>query len=136
MQPQVNEYLIHELTKAINGEYYAIGFYEHLANIAPDEATRKRILEIREDEIQHYQHFSYVYMSLTGKQLYPQVTEPFPQHFKSGVNAAFIDEQETVSFYYKVARHTDDPYIMTLFERAAMDEQKHAVWFLYFMIHK
>lgn len=136
MQPQTNEYLIHELTKAINGEYHAIGFYEHLANIAPDEATRKRILEIREDEIQHYQHFSYVYTSLTGKQLYPQITEPFPQHFRSGIIDAFIDEQETVDYYHKVARSTGDPYFMTLFERAAMDEQNHAVWFLYFIVQK
>ena len=57
-----------DLTKALNGEYNAIRFYEQLAQLAPNEEVRNRILEIRKDEMRHYHGFSYIFTCLTGQQ--------------------------------------------------------------------
>ena len=133
--PSSDVNLVCDLMKAINGEYHAICFYEQLAKQAPNETVHKQILEIRHDEIRHFQEFSHIYMCLTGQQPFPQLTESFPPNFRDGVVAAFKDEQETVDFYHTVARKVHDPFIKNVFEQAAADEQNHAVWFLYFMNH-
>lgn len=125
--------LINDLVKTLNGEYHAIYFYEYLANCSPTEEIRDRILEIRKDEMQHYASFSYIYTCLTGTQPAPHFTGQFPKTFHEGVHAAFIDEQETAEFYRKVANETQDCFIRDTFLQASLDEQNHAVWFLYFM---
>lgn len=132
-QPSTNDQLIRDVTNALNGEFNAIRVYEHLAQLAPNEEVRKRILEIRRDEMRHYQGYANTYMYLTGKQPSPKMTEPLPKNFKSGVLAAFKDEQDTVDFYNRVARETTIPFISHQFRSDASDEQNHAVWFLYYL---
>ena len=132
-QPHTNDKLILDLTNAINGEFNAIRFYEHLAQLAPNETVRNRILEIRRDEMRHYQGFSHTYIQLTGQQPSPKITEPLPTNFKSGISTAFKDEQEAVEFYHRVARESNIPYISNQFRSNASDEQNHAVWFLFFI---
>ena len=133
VQPTINTNVLNDILKAINGEYTAISCYELLANQAPNAEMKNRILEIRKDEIRHYETFWYLYISLTGKQPTPQLTKQCPADYNSGVLAAFIDEQETVDFYHDIARNSDNPVIRDAFTRASADEQNHAVWFLYFM---
>ncbi|WP_240948555.1 ferritin-like domain-containing protein [Bacillus sp. RO1] len=118
--------------KAINGEYSAVACYEKLAQMAPDAETRKRITEIREDEIKHYNTFSQIYQSLTGKTATPEITEECMDDYQEGLVASLKDEQETVDFYLDIADSTQNPYIRRVFKRAAADEQNHAVWFLFF----
>jgi rubrerythrin len=125
--------VLNDILKAINGEYTAISCYELLANQAPNAEMKDRILEIRNDEIRHYETFWYLYISLTGNQPSPQITKQCPADFNSGVLAAFIDEQETVDFYHDIARGTTNPIIKDAFTHASADEQNHAVWYLYFM---
>lgn len=132
-QSSENTEIVDELTKAINGEYSAIHCYEQLANQSPNTEINNRILEIRNDEIRHYQTFSHLYASLTGNQPSPKQTEQCAADFRSGILASFKDEQETVDFYYQIARKTNNPVIREAFTQAAADEQNHAVWFLYFM---
>lgn len=127
--------IVTDLTKALNGEYNAIHFYEHLARLAPNDEIRNRILEIRKDEMRHYHGFSYIFTCLTGQQPSPQITEALPTDFKNGVITAFHDEQDAVEFYHRVARETNIPYVSNEFRSNASDEQNHAVWFLYFMNH-
>src|SRR5690606_23808359 len=134
-QPSTNLQIVNDLIKALNGEYHAIHCYEHLANQAPNQEIKRQILEIRNDEIRHYHLFSSIYTSLTGKQPTPKLTEQCADNFPSGVLASFKDEQETVNFYHKIARETNDYFIKDSFQQAAADEQNHAVWFLYFMTH-
>ncbi|NEU32385.1 ferritin-like domain-containing protein [bacterium LRH843] len=122
-----------DILKAINGEYTAIYCYELLVSQAPDTEIKKRINEIKNDEIRHYETFWYLYISLTGEQPSPQITKQCPADFKSGVIAAFIDEQETVDFYHKIARSTNNAAIKEAFTKASADEQNHAVWYLYFL---
>jgi len=126
------ESLIENISKAINGEYSAIACYEKLAKMASDEETQKRISEIREDEIKHYNTFSQLYQSLTGKPATPEISEECPDNYQEGLVASLKDEQETVDFYLDIADSTQNPYIRRVFKRAAADEQNHAVWFLYF----
>lgn len=125
--------LIADLAKAINGEYSAVVCYDQLAKLAPNEEQKNQILEIRNDEIRHFQVFSHIYTSLTGRQPTPQLVEQCPAEYVAGLKAAFKDEQETVDFYLDIAEKTNVPFIKEQFRRAAADEQNHAVWFLYFL---
>ncbi|MBT2726201.1 ferritin-like domain-containing protein [Bacillus sp. ISL-75] len=127
-----NNKLIRELEKAINGEYNAINCYEKLANLAPNEKEKSRILEIRQDESKHYQQFDQIYTRLTGRKPQPKISEECPEVYLNGLEFALQDEQTTVDFYLEVADGTSDPTIKEAFRRAAADEQNHAVWFLYF----
>ncbi|CAM4518284.1 ferritin-like domain-containing protein [Paenibacillus macerans] len=126
--------LIPDIVRAINGEYNAIICYEQLAGMAPNEEIKRRIMEIRQDEIRHYHSFLQLYASLTGTQATPRQTERCPADYRSGVIGAFLDEQKTVDQYLEIADKAHDPYIKELFKRTVSDEQNHAVWFLYFMV--
>lgn len=70
-----NEKLVNDIEKAINGEYSAINCYAKLAHLASKENIRNQILEIRQDEIKHFQQFVQIYVSLTGKQPQPKIIE-------------------------------------------------------------
>lgn len=127
-----SDHLIQDIYKAINGQYSAIACYTKLAELALTEEESKQILEIRKDEIAHYQVFSQIYVAITGTQPTPQITETCPSSYKDGLQFAFKDEQNTVDFYLNIAEKAQDPYIKEKFKRAAADEQNHAVWFLYY----
>lgn len=128
-----NEKLIRNIAKAIDGEYSAINCYEKLANMAPTAAERKQIIEIRQDEMKHFQKFMQIYVSLTGRQPQPKIVEKCPNMYVNGLEFALIDEQNTVDFYLEIADNTENAYIKEAFQRAAADEQNHAVWFLYYL---
>jgi rubrerythrin len=130
---EIDRSIVNDIAKAINGEYSAIVCYEQLAKMAPNETQRNRILEIRKDEMHHYQVFSHMYRSLTGRQPSPQLTEACATDYQTGVEAALKDEQETVDYYLDISDKVKDPYMKEQFRRAAADEQNHAVWFLYFL---
>lgn len=125
--------LIRQLEKAINGEYNAIQCYEQLAKIAPEKAISDQIKEIRQDEIKHFWQFSQLYVQLTGTRPQLKGTEKCPEKYRDGLKFAFQDEQETVDLYLNVSDKAFDPYVKRLFRRAALDEQHHAVWFLYYL---
>lgn len=124
--------LAQDVLKAINGQYSAIACYTQLAQVAPTEEERQQILEIRKDEIAHYQTFTQIYISLTGAQPTPRTTEACPPNYVDGLEFALKDEQHTVDFYLDIADKAHDPYIKEAFKRASADEQNHAVWFLYY----
>ena len=124
--------LVKQIIMAINGEYNAIKCYEKLAKLAPTEEERKQILEIRKDEISHFKQLISLYSGLTGIDPKPQQTEICEENYIRGLEAALKDEQNTVDFYLSVADETTNAAAMQLFERAAKDEQQHAVWFLYY----
>ncbi|AXM90356.1 rubrerythrin family protein [Anoxybacillus ayderensis] len=123
-----------DLEKAINGEYSAIHCYAQLAHLAEKENMRKQILEIRQDEIKHFQQFEHIYFSLTGKRPQPKMSEKCPDDFKRGLEIALQDEQQTVDFYLEIADYITIPFIKETFRRAAADEQNHAIWFLYYFL--
>lgn len=130
---QNDQSLVKDVEKAINGEYSAIACYNKLADLAPTQQARQQIYEIRQDEIRHYEAFSNIYKQLTGKQPSPKITEPCPDQYMDGIEAAFVDEQKTTDFYYEIERKAQDLSIKETFRQAGADEQNHAVWFLYFL---
>jgi len=125
--------LVDDIQKAINAEYSAIDCYEKLANMAPTQNERNKILEIQNDERRHFEEFSRIYTNLTGRQPTFQIIEECPEKYSKGVEFAFKDEQEAVDFYLDIADKAQDITIKDRFRRAASDEQNHAVWFLFFL---
>jgi len=125
--------LVRDLMTSLNGEYHAITCYEKLAALAPTEEVNKKILEIRQDEIRHFQHFSHLYTRLTGCLPAPKLSEACATEYRAGVLASFKDEQTTVDYYLRVSDYVQVPYVKELFRRTAADEQNHAVWFLSFL---
>jgi rubrerythrin len=132
LYPDAGVNLVNDLIQSINGEYSAILCYERLANHAPSRVEKERILEIRNDEIKHFQSFARIYSNLTGRKAEPQITEECPKGYCRGLEEAFRDEQTTVDFYNEVGDRTGDRYIKEQFRRFALDEQNHAVWFGFF----
>ncbi|MCM3595576.1 ferritin-like domain-containing protein [Metabacillus idriensis] len=131
---RANQNEIDQIAKALAGEYNAIQCYEQMANMAKNEEEKKQIMEIRNDEIKHYQTFAAIYQSLSGMQYNPKQTEECPGDYYVALTAAFKDEQETVDFYLDIAENASSPYIRKQFKRASADEQNHAVWFLYYLM--
>lgn len=126
--------LISNIEKAINGEYSAIHCYTKLAELASSEGVRKQILEIRQDEVKHFQQFVQIYGSLTGRQPEPKVSEKCPNTYLNGLEFALKDEQQTVDFYLEISDEATNQFVKDAFRRAASDEQNHAVWFLYYFV--
>lgn len=124
--------LASDIQKAINAEFSAIACYEKLANIAPTQDERNKILEIQKDERRHLEEFSGIYSNLTGRQPTYKITEECPEKYRAGIEFAVKDEQEAVDFYLDIADKAQDTFIKERFRRAAADEQNHAVWFLFF----
>ncbi len=128
MEPNMT--LVDDIRKAVNGQYQAIHYYGHLAKMAPDAKNREQIIEIRNDEIHHYETFVHIYRILTGH--YPSVTFPEkPRSYEEGLKFSIQDELESVDFYHSIADRAHDPIIREAFRRAAFDEQQHATMFLY-----
>ncbi|WP_058309118.1 ferritin family protein [Gracilibacillus massiliensis] len=124
--------LITDIQQAINAEYSAIACYEKLAKMAPTQDERDKIREIQNDEKRHLEEFSSIFYQVTGKSPSYQISEQCPDNYKTGIEFAFKDEQETVDFYLNISDRAEHPTIKDRFRRAASDEQNHAVWFLFF----
>lgn len=131
--PGVSMELITDISKAIISEYEAIHCYGYLINQTSNSEIKEQIIEIRNDEICHYQTFYNLYLSLTKTHPHVSSAKQCPPDFKNGIITAFKDEQKTVDFYHEIARNINEMYIKEPFQQAALDEQNHAIWFLYFM---
>jgi rubrerythrin len=130
----LDEELVASIANAINGEFTALACYEILAKVAPTEKARERIHEIRKDESRHFNTFTQIYTSLTGKPPVPKIIAKCPSEYAPGLHFAFEDEQNTVDVYRRIAQQAAaTPWIRDPFNAAAADEQHHAVWFLYFL---
>jgi rubrerythrin len=101
--------------------------------MASDANTRKKILEIRNDEIKYYNQFVSIYISLTGRQPQPNISEECPSKFLEGRKIALKDEQETVDFYLNNSDEAQNQLIKNTFSRAASDEQNHESGFYTFI---
>ncbi|WP_455660880.1 ferritin-like domain-containing protein [Pradoshia sp.] len=131
-QQNAVDHLIKQMKGAIDGEYSAVKCYEKLAKMAPTDQEKERILEIRNDEIRHFTELVKLYSGIFGRDPKPELIEECPDNYERGLEAALIDEQNTVDKYLKIADHASNTAVKQFFTRAAKDEQQHAVWFLYF----
>lgn len=129
----IDIHLVNDIQKAINAEYSAVTCYKKLAKMAPTKEEKNKILEILKDEKRHLEEFNRIYKHLTGKDATFQIIEECPHKYTAGIEFAFKDEQEAVDFYLDIADKAQEPIIKERFQRAAADEQNHAVWFLSFL---
>lgn len=134
--PALDTQLLNDIQKAINAEYSAVACYEKLAEMAPTQDERDKIIEIQIDEKRHLDAFSRIFTNLTGGQPSYQIIEQCPNNYRAGIEYAFKDEQEAVDFYLDISDKAEDFTIKDRFRRAASDEQNHAVWFLWFIFSK
>ena len=82
VKPSTDTKVLSDILEAINDEYTTITCYELLADQAPNGEIKKQILEIRSDEIRHYETFWHLYHSLTGKEASPKITKECPSDYK------------------------------------------------------
>ncbi|MCL1631672.1 ferritin-like domain-containing protein [Sporolactobacillus sp. CPB3-1] len=125
----VSENFAAEVLKAVQGEATAIDFYGRLAEAAPSEDMKSAILGIRQDEQDHFQLFSWLYIRLTGTQPAFQVTPVRFQSFSEGLRIAYHDELKDYETYRNLYLMTQDPTIRNILLRAFTDEIKHAIRF-------
>lgn len=127
---------LEKLEKAIDKEHTAIHCYDKMANNAPSHQEKQRILEIRQDELNHFDQFSYIYESYTGKRHNPKLVEECHDDYADMLKVAFENEQEAVDDYLEMSDLPLQSHIRRAFRRAAADEQNHAVWFLAFFTER
>lgn len=119
------------VAKAVNGEYNAVRKYGRLMELAPNEDFRKLLENIRSDEQEHFKLYSEWYGRLTGGKTAPVTDEPLPTVFIDGVEASLRDELEDAKFYRDLSSASDDPALKQAALYTALDEQRHASWFMY-----
>ncbi|WP_051314643.1 ferritin-like domain-containing protein [Alteribacter aurantiacus] len=129
----INPEQINNIARTMNIVYTSIFCLEVLAQLAPNQEERNRLLAIRVEEFRHYRMFAELYFTLTGREHSPQMMAVCPSEYKSGLREAFFNKQNNVAFYLKVAEQADVPAVRNTFRRAAWDEQNHAVWLLFLM---
>ncbi|BAB04753.1 ferritin family protein [Halalkalibacterium halodurans] len=125
--------IMRDLMTAIDGEHRAIQCYQQMAQHAPTKKEQQQIEEIITDEQRHLRTFSALYQQITEKQHEPTTDQKISHNYEKALAFAVEEEQKTVDFYLEVADHAPNLQIREAFQRAAKDEQNHAVWFLYFL---
>ncbi|GAA0450954.1 ferritin family protein [Alkalibacillus silvisoli] len=128
-QPNVYEDLKH----AINREYTAICFYNDLTLLTPSEKTKNHIISIKINEQRHLNEFSNFYQKLTSYTHSPEIIDHCPDDYSQALETAFFHEQQSVQTYLNIADRIKNPYFKDRFKRIAADEQKHAMWMLYYL---
>jgi rubrerythrin len=114
---------------AVKGEATAVDFYGRLAEAAPNEEMKADILSIRQDEHDHFQLFSWLYVQLTGNQPVFQITPVQFPSFSEGLRIAYHDELEDYETYRNLYLTHSDPTVRNILLRAFSDEIKHAIRF-------
>lgn len=119
--------LIADLEQTLRDEHQAIHCYAKLAQAAPDREQKNDILEIREDEIGHFQTFAQIYKNLIGRTFAPSASDVCFADYREELRRSFKDEMEASRRYLDIADRAGDTHISQRYQRAAADEQRHAV---------
>jgi rubrerythrin len=130
---------LQDLLKAVSREAQAIDFYTRVLQYAVTEKYKRDFQHALEDEKKHYQLFTGLYHSLTGKKA---IVPPFqPIQFKKytdvvdkrieAVDKALDHELEAYEMYRDMYLSTTDPLARDIMLRGFTDEGKHAMRFTY-----
>lgn len=127
-----NDYngFLESLQSIINKKYLAKYRYGKLINEARTTAEADIIRNIIVDELKHYEQMTAMYHSLTGREPNPDISREWLEEDNQVIYASFIAEQKNVPLYLNLSERAPTPLFKKQFERAAADEQNHAVWFL------
>lgn len=121
--------LIKNIHKAIVDEATAANFYARLLKEAPDELNKEFVQHAYEDELDHLQAFTQLYVHLTGSQPEYQMKQTQYSNYKEGILMALKGELEATEFYRDVQLSTTDPLIRDTFYLAMVDEIEHGTQF-------
>ncbi|MDN4525219.1 ferritin-like domain-containing protein [Fictibacillus fluitans] len=132
-QQQSYQQLLNVLMSSIIGEATAVDFYTRLAKEAPNEYSRKVLLDAAKDEKTHLQLFTRLYTSITGKQPNYKIRPVKIQNFRQGLFEAYEDELADYEKYRNAYLMTQDPTIRDTFFRPFSDEIKHATKFSFLL---
>lgn len=110
----------------VKGEAAAIDFYSRLANLAPNQKEKNDLLYVLENEKQHLQQFTNLYIMFTGQQPRYEVERiPF-QTYEEGLQKAYEAELADHKQYQNGYILTQNSPIRDVFLRTSTDEMNHA----------
>ncbi|WP_280770926.1 ferritin-like domain-containing protein [Salipaludibacillus daqingensis] len=132
-----NDYqvFLNELKETINQKYSAKHRYQQLIHDSNNHQTEV-IATIMEDENKHYEQLSDMYQHLTGRKPDPVIFNDWFKNSEEDFSDLFKAEQKNVKLYLNLSTKAPTPLFRRQFERAAAEEQNHAVWFLYLLTEK
>lgn len=128
---QTQQQVVQALQKAIIDEATTIDFYGRIAQMAPTDFSRQTILGIVADEQSHLAAFSKLYVYLTGNNPVYNIEPILFSNYSEAIFMAFNDELEAADFYKKNILSTSDQLIQDTYFYAMVDEQEHAIQFLF-----
>lgn len=117
------------IQRAIEDEANAADFYRHLLKDAPNKLHCQFIEHAYEDELEHLQIFTKLYIYYTDCEPKYCVKQTCYPCYKEGLMMALIGELNAVEFYRNVQLSTMDQVIIDTFFLAMVDEQEHATMF-------
>jgi rubrerythrin len=117
------------LQKAINDEATAIAFYDWLLSVAPDTLAKSFIEHARNDEKEHLEMFTNLYLKQTGRNPQPQVGAIPTRNYREALEAALKAELGAQEFYRKIYLASTNPNEKNSFYIAMLDEIEHAIRF-------
>lgn len=127
--PKSFDQILHYIHKAIEDEANAADFYRHLLKEAPNKLHCEFIQHAYEDELEHLQIFTKLYVYYTDCEPKYCVNPVCIPCYRDGLLKALIGELEAVEFYRNVQLSTMDQVIIDTFYMVMVDEQGHATMF-------
>ncbi|MGI8314671.1 cupin domain-containing protein [Halobacillus mangrovi] len=121
-----NEQVIEALLTGIKGEAESIDLCSRLANAAPSQNHKNEILRTIEEEKNHLNHFTNLYVSLTGNQPEYEIDKADFESYQEGLQKAYQAKLENYEAYrqsYLLTQHTP---LRDIFGKACNDEAAHA----------
>lgn len=121
--------LIENIYKAIVGEATAAEFYSRLLKETPDELHREFVEHAYEDELEHLQAFTKLYVHFTEQEPQYRIEPVQYETYKEGIKMALKDELEAAEFYRDIQMSSTDPLVRDTFFYAMVDELEHSTQF-------
>lgn len=124
--PKSFDQILHYILKAIEDEANAADFYRHLLKEAPNKLHCEFIKRAYEDEVEHLQIFTKLFLYYTDCEPKYCVTPACYPCYRDGLLKALVGELDAVEFYRNVQFSTMDQVIIDTFRMVMIDEQGHA----------
>lgn len=121
--------LISNIQKSIEDEAVAIQLYTWMLNEARDPLAKEFIDHARNDEKEHLDDFTKLYVHFTGQQPHIQL-QPLPTlTYKQALVSALKAELGAQEFYRKIYMGCTDQMVKDVYFNAMMDEIEHSIRF-------
>lgn len=122
-----------ELREALNSKFTACYYYSKLKEKAETDSEVSIIRQIIQHEERHCNELADMYCFLTGRKQNPKFSEGWLGNDEKSLYDMFSTEQRNAVYYLEMADRAPSPLFARQFQRAAAEEQQHAVWLLAFL---